>query len=204
MDFPHSGYPSLPAGGSAGQWATSSCTQRCSKVHHPPPLTKHDLRNWPPIHHLHIQSLCVQRDYWGLSKGVKNYPWFCLRSSPSSPPTSTSSPSWPSSVDHKVQGIEKATTNVASESLLLVFRNMSKNVEAHLSAEVNLYQIRWEIHQISQAICHPPSKQKSNVIPQSARWGFLGDSNLTSFKPSDLAPQNLFWFFLPPIFLSYT
>lgn len=188
MDFPHSGYPSLPAGGSAGQWATSSCTQRCSKVHHPPPLTKHDLRNWPPIHHLHIQSLCVQRDYWGLSKGVKNYPWFCLRSSPSSPPTSTSSPSWPSSVDHKVQGIEKATTNVASESLLLVFRNMSKNVEAHLSAEVNLYQIRWE------------SKQSQMSSPQSAGWGFLKNSNQTSIKPSDLGPQNLFCIFPPPKF----
>ena len=82
------------------------------------------------------------------------------------------------------------------------FETCRKNVNAHPSVEANLY---WEIPQISQEICHPPSKQSQMSSPKSAQWGFLGDSNLTSFKPQRFGSSEfVLYFLLPPIFLSCT
>lgn len=110
------------------------------------------------------------------------------------------SPSWPLVVTARVQGIEKATTNVYKCCIWIIWITnhyswffepcwkMWMLINAHPSVEVNLYQIRWE------------SKQSQMSSPQSAGWGFLKNSNQTSIKPSDLGPQNLFCIFPPPKF----
>ena len=130
------------------------------------------------------KSLCVQRVYWGLSKGVKNYTLGsvsgprlpCLLPLPHHLPGLlrwTKVTKVKLSLHHKVQGIEKATTNVASESLLLVCRNMSKNVEAHPSVESSLPDSLNNPSDFTRNMSSP-IQTKSNVIPQICTMGILG------------------------------